>query len=74
MPAALGLEAVLPGEEAQVAQVGVGDEDDVAALAAVAAVGPALGHVLLPPEAQAAVAAAAALHVDARAVVEHALR
>ena len=44
---------------------------DVAAVAAVAAVGAALRHVLLAPERQPAVAAAAGLHVDLGAVVEH---
>ena len=49
----------------------LGDEHDVAAVAAVAAVGAALRDVLLPPEADAAVAAAAALDLDRRAVGEH---
>ena len=66
--------ACLRGEEAQVAPVGIRDEHDVAALAAVTAVGAALRDVLLPAEAQAAVPAPAALHVDARAVVEHGRR
>ena len=66
-----GLEPVARAESRQVAQVGVGDEHDVAAGAAVAAVRPALGHVLLAPEAERPVAAAPGLHVDAGAVVEH---
>src|SRR5205814_9876631 len=56
----------------EVAQVGVGDQDDVAAGAAVAAVGAALRDVLLAAEVQAPVAAATRLHADAGAVVEHA--
>ena len=68
--AAAGLELRLRAERGEVAQAGVGDEDDVAAAAAVAAVGPALGHVLLAPEAQASVAAAARQHLDAGAIVE----
>ena len=43
----------------------------VAAAAAVAAVRPALGHVRLAPERQAAVAARAGADLDAGAVVEH---
>src|SRR4029079_19815328 len=58
-------------EERQVAEARVGAKDDVAAAAAVAAVGPALRHVLLAPEAQAPVAAAAGKDVDAGAVVKH---
>jgi hypothetical protein len=62
-----------PGPEArEVAQIGVGEKDDVASVAAVAAVGPSLRNVLLPPEAQRAVAPAARPHCNAGAVVEHA--
>src|SRR5439155_10028662 len=56
----------------EVAQVGIRNQDDVAAGAAVAAVRAALRDVLLPAEVQAAVAAATRLHADAGAVVEHA--
>jgi hypothetical protein len=65
------LEALLRPEAREVAQVGVRDEHDVAAGAAVAAVRAALGHVLLPPEAERAVAPATRLHVDAGAIREH---
>src|SRR4029079_18237960 len=58
-------------EERQVAEARVGAKDDVAAAAAVAAVWPALRHVLLAPEAQAPVAAAAGKDFDAGAVVKH---
>ncbi len=68
---ALRLEAGASVEEPEIAEVRVGYEDDVAAVAAVAAVGPALGNELLTPEAERAVAAAPALHADPRAVVEH---
>ena len=66
------LNVVFARNDGEVAEIGVGDEHDVAAAAAVAAVGPALRHVLLAPEAQAAVAAAARQHLDAGAIVEHA--
>ena len=45
-------------------ELGIDPRDDVAAVAAVAAVRAAARDVLLPPEADAAVAAVAALHVD----------
>ena len=64
------LNFVLRPERRQVAQILVRDEHDVAAAAAVAAVGPALRHVLLAPEAQASVAAAARQHLDAGAIVK----
>ena len=64
----------LRAEGREIAQIGVGNEDDVAAAAAVAAVRPALGHELLAPEAEAAVAAAARLDANADAIVEHAHR
>ena len=72
--AALRVEDRLGAEGREVAQVGVGDEDDVAAAAAVAAVRAALRHELLAPEAEAAVAAATRLDADADAIVEHAHR
>ena len=71
--AALGLEAALAREEREVAQVWVHRDDDVAALAPVTTVRTALRHVLLPPEAETAVASATATHFDARPVVEHAV-
>jgi hypothetical protein len=58
-------------EEREVAKIGVGTEDDIASVPAVAAVGPALGHVLLAPEAERAVTTAAASHLDAGAIVKH---
>jgi hypothetical protein len=57
----------------EIAQIGIRDEDDVAAAAAVTAVGTALRDMLLTPEVEAAVAAAPRLHVNAGAVVKHAL-
>src|SRR5205814_10181298 len=66
------LEPAACAERGEVAQVGIGHEDDVAAGSAVAAVGAALRDVLLAAEVQAAVAAATRLHADAGAVVEHA--
>ena len=55
----------------EVAEIRVGDEDDRAAGAAVAAVGTAPRDVLLTAEAERAVAAAAGDDVDAGTVVEH---
>ncbi len=56
----------------QVAPRWVADEDDVAAVAAVAAVGSAARDVRLTPERDAAVTAGSALDPDLRAVVHHA--
>jgi len=69
--AAAPFEPALAPEPREVAQVLVGRQHDVATLAAVAAVGPALRDVLLAAEAQRAVAAAPRLHVNAGAVAEH---
>ena len=55
----------------EVAPARVGDEHDVAAAAAVAAVGPALGDELLAAEMDRAVAAAAGDHGQSGAIVEH---
>ena len=71
--AAAAFEPALALEEGEVTAVGVGYEDDVAAVAAVAPVGASPRHVLLAPEAERAVAAAAASHLDPGAIVEHAL-
>ena len=71
--AALRAEVRLAAERLQVAQVVVAAQHDVAAAAAVAAVGPALGDVGLAAERQAAVAAGARLHLDPGSVVEHGL-
>ena len=57
-------------EGEQRGHVAVGDQPDVAALAAVAAVGPALGHVRLAAERDAAGAAVAAPHVELALVDE----
>jgi hypothetical protein len=67
---ALAAEMTLPLEVSEVAQIGVSYEDDVAALAAVAAVRPALGDVFLAAKADRAVAAATALDRDAGPVVK----
>ena len=71
VPAAAAFEPALATEARQIAQVGVGDQRDVAAAAAVAAVGPALGHVGLAPERQRAVAAGAGADLQMGAVSEH---
>ena len=55
----------------QVAPRALAAQHHVAAMAAVAAVGTALRHMGLTAKADDPVAAAAALHVDLRAVVEH---
>ena len=65
-----GAEMVLVAEVAEVVKLARGHEDDVAARSAVAAVGSALGHVLLAAEAHGAVAAAARAHADA-GPIEH---
>ena len=64
VPAALGAEVGAPPEALQVAQVVVAAQHHVAAAPAVAAVGPALGHVRLAAERQAAVAAGAGADFD----------
>jgi NADP-dependent 3-hydroxy acid dehydrogenase YdfG len=58
-----------PAECLQVAHRVVADQHDIAAAAAVAAVGSALGDVGLAPEAEAAVAAATGLKVDSSTIV-----
>ena len=55
MAAVLGPEVHAPAERLEVAHGVVAAQHDVAAAAAVAAVGAALGHVRLAPERQAAV-------------------
>ena len=67
VPAALGLQVRAGAGTMEVAQRRVGDEHHVAAAAAVAAVGPALGHVGLAAEGDDPVAARAALDEDRRA-------
>src|SRR5207237_4999401 len=57
-------------ERGEVAQLRIGDEDDVAAAAAVAAVRPALRDVLLAPEVDRPVTAAPRDDVNARLVVK----
>jgi hypothetical protein len=72
--AALRLEVRGEAKLGQIAQILVGDQLDVAAVSAVAAVRPAAGNELLAAEADAAVTAAAALHEDGGAIREHAWR
>jgi hypothetical protein len=69
--AALRLDPASPLEAREIAEIGVCDHGHVAAWTAVAAVGPALRHVLLAPEAERTVAAAPGLHPETRAIVEH---
>ena len=63
-----------PLKPGQVAPRRVADQHDVPPAPAVAAVGPAARHMRLAPKAHAAVAAAPALDVDLRLVVEHGTR
>jgi hypothetical protein len=70
--AALGAEVRAAAEALEVAQVVVAAQHHVAAAAAVAPVGPALWHVRLAPEREAAVAARTGADLDACAVVQHA--
>src|SRR5439155_23296733 len=69
--AAGSLDPPSPLERGEVAKRRVGDQDDVAAVAAVAAVGTALGNELLAAEAERAVAALSGLDVNRRTVAEH---
>ena len=68
-PPRRALKCDLRRKRLEIAQRVVAHEHDVAAAAAVAAVRPALGHVRLAAEAEAAVAAAAGLDVDACAIL-----
>jgi hypothetical protein len=72
--AAPGAKVTAASQRREVAPLGVADEHDVTAAPAVAAVGAAAGHMRLAPEADHAVSATAALHVDLRSVVEHAAK
>ena len=67
--AAARLEMRAAAVEREVAQRFVADQDDVAAAAAVTAVGTALGDVRLAAEAEAAVAARTRLDVNSRSIV-----
>ena len=69
--AAFGLVAPAAPEGLQVAQRVVAAQHDVAAAAAVAAVGPALGHARLAPEGQRPVAAPSGLDLDPCAIGQH---
>jgi hypothetical protein len=71
MTAALGAVVSLATEALQVAQRVVAEEDDRAAVAAVAAVGTAAGYVGFAAEAHASVAPGTRLDVNSRAVVKH---
>jgi hypothetical protein len=64
------LDRAAPLQIREIAERRVRDEDDVATVAGVTAVGPALGDEFLATERQAAVAAAAGLDVKLRAVAE----
>src|SRR4051794_30551105 len=70
--AAAALEQLTRAEPGEVAPVGVGHDDDVAAATAVTPVRAALRDVLFAAEREPAVAAATRPDADARAVVEHA--
>ena len=62
--AVLGLVEALVLEVDQGVEGVITDQVDAATVAAIAAIGAALGHVLLPAEAEAAVAPLAGLHDD----------
>jgi len=70
--AAARLHLLVGAEPGEIAPLRVRDEHDVPAVAAVPAVGTALGHEFLPAEVDAAVAAAAGDDGQAGAIVEHA--
>jgi hypothetical protein len=67
-----GADPLVGTDPGEVAPPRVGDEHDVAALAAVTAVRPALRHELLAPEVDRAVTAATGDHRQLRSIVEHA--
>jgi hypothetical protein len=64
------LDRAAPLQIREIAERRVGDEDDIAAVTGVAAVGPALRNEFLAAERKAAVTAAAGLDVKLRAVAE----
>ena len=72
--ASIGVQVRPEAERAEVAATRRGDQDDVAAIAPVAAVGTALRHELLTAEGHAAVAAAACAYVQGCSVREHRAR
>ena len=55
----------------QVAKVGIGNENDVTARAAVAAIGPTPGNMLLTPKAERPVSPTPGDRIEAGAIVEH---
>src|SRR5881227_1772528 len=65
------LERPFASKARKVAQIRIGNEEDVSATTTVAPVGAAFRNVLLAPKAQRAVAAAPRLHMNAGAVAEH---
>ena len=69
--AAVGLPLLAMGQGGEAVDAFAGDEDDAAAVAAVAAVGPAAGDEFLPVEGDAAVAPAAGLETDFHFIDEH---
>ncbi len=69
--AALGLEVMLEAVIDQRGHAGIGFKHHVAAMAAVAAIGTALGHMGLAAKRHAAGAAVAALDVDSDLINEH---
>jgi hypothetical protein len=72
--AAPGSLVLRPGLEApEVSEVGIGNEDDIAAAPAVATVRASLRDVLLATEAKCAVPAAAGLDTDLGVIVEQPL-
>ena len=71
MLAAFGAPLFAVGQDGQAIDAGLGNHDDAAAVAAVAAIGAAARDVLLATEAHAAVAAAAGFDFDGDAIDEH---
>ena len=69
--AAVGPPEAVMGQGGEIVDAIFGDDDHAAAVAAVAAVGPAVRDVLFAPKADAAVAAAASLDFDGDAIDEH---
>jgi hypothetical protein len=69
--AARGLPMMTAGEIEEGILVGIGDENNVTAITAIAAVGATLGDVFFPSEGDAAVAAVAGFDLDDGFIDEH---
>ena len=71
---ATGLDVLETPKAGEIAKARIDDDEHVASATAVPSVGASLRHVLLAPEAQAAVAASTRFGVDVRSIVKHGQR